>query len=54
VLDKVLTGIAIISVIIIFIVSLFDINKAVQIGVDAIIAAVIIGILVYIGRLFTK
>lgn len=53
-MEKVLSVIAIISVIVIFIVSLIDINKAVEIGVNAIIAALIIGILVYVGGIFTK
>jgi len=51
-LNKVLTYITIAFVILIVVVSLVDINTAVKIGVDAIIVALIIGILVYVGKIF--
>jgi hypothetical protein len=51
-IDKVLTYITIVFVIIIVIVSLVDINAAIKIGVDAIVVAIIIGMLVYVGKVF--
>lgn len=53
-MKKVLTGIGIVSVLVIAIVSLFDIDVAVKIAGNAIIAALLIGILVYIGNIFGK
>jgi uncharacterized membrane protein YadS len=52
-LDKVLTYITIAFVIIIVIVSLVNIDMAIKIGVDAIVVAIIIGMLVYVGHLFS-
>jgi len=49
-LKKVLTGISIVSVLVIAIVSLFDIDLAIKVAGNAIIATVLIGIIVYIGR----
>ena len=53
-MNKVLTYIAIFSVILIAVISFFDIDLAVKIGANAIIAALIIGILVRIGDIFGK
>jgi L-asparagine transporter-like permease len=53
VVEKVLTYITIVFIIIIVIVSLVNINTAIKIGVDAIAVAIIIGMLVYVGRLFS-
>jgi len=53
-LNKVLTGIGIFSVLLIAVVSLFNIDLAVKIAVNAILATMLIGILVYIGKIFTK
>ena len=49
-LKKVLTGISIVSVLVIAIVSLLDIDLAIKVAGNAIIATVLIGIIVYIGR----
>jgi len=51
-LKKVLIGISIVGVLTIAIVSLIDIDLAIKIAVNAIIATLLIGILVYIGRVF--
>jgi len=53
-LKKVLSGIGIVSVLAIAIASVFDIDLATKIAANAIIAAVLIGILVYIGNLFER
>lgn len=53
-MNKVLTYIGIFSVILIAVVSFFDIDLAVKIAANAIIAALLIGILVYIGKIFTN
>lgn len=51
-INKVLTYITILGVIIIAVVSLFDIDTAIKIAVNAIIAAILIGMLVKIGNIF--
>jgi hypothetical protein len=51
-MKKVLIGISIVSVLLIAIVSLFDIDLAIKIAGNAIIATVLIGIIVYMGRKF--
>jgi len=53
-LKKILAGVGIVSVLVISIVSFFDIDLAIQIAVNAIIVSLLIGILVYIGNLFGK
>ena len=51
-MKKVLTYITIFGVILIAVVSLFNIDEAVKIGANAIIAAILIGMLVKIGDIF--
>lgn len=53
-LDKVLGGILIFFVILITVVGLINIDWAIKIAVNAIVAAVFIGILIYVSRFFTK
>ena len=53
-MNKVLTGIGIVFVLVIAIVSLIDIDLAIRIGVNAIIGSLLIGILVYVGRIFSR
>jgi uncharacterized membrane protein YadS len=51
-MNKVLTYITIFLVIVIAVVALFDIDEAVKIAVNAIVAAILIGMLVKIGDIF--
>jgi hypothetical protein len=53
-LNEILIGITIISVIIIAVVGLFDVDLAVKIGVDAITVAIIIGLLLYVTDVFKR
>ena len=53
-LNKVTAFILIFLVILITIVSFVSIDEAVKIGADAIVVALIIGILIYVSRMFTR
>jgi len=52
--NKVLTYIGIALVIVISVVALFNIDEAVKITVNAIIGVMLVGVLIAVGKAFTK
>lgn len=53
-MQRVATYVGIVSVVVIAVVSFIDIDLAVRIGVNAIIGSLIIGIIVYISKVFSR